>query len=58
MNMQESGELVLLGDYDDTTLDVPRPNVHPNDDSYEVLANVHIFLIKEMKLVAKTAAPC
>lgn len=56
--MQESGELVLLGDYDDTTLDVPRPNVHPNDDSYEVLANVHIFLIKEMKLVAKTAAPC
>jgi lysophospholipase L1-like esterase len=53
--MQESGELVLLGDYDDTTLDVPRPDIHPNNEGYEVLADAHISLIKEMNLVAKAA---
>jgi lysophospholipase L1-like esterase len=53
--MQESGELVLLGDYDDTTLDVPRPDIHPNNEGYEVLADAHISLIKEMNLIAKAA---
>jgi hypothetical protein len=54
--MQDPGrELILLGDYDDTTLDVPRLNIHWNNEGYEVLADVHISLIKEMNLVAKAA---
>jgi hypothetical protein len=53
--MQEYRELILLGDYDDTTLDVPRLNIHPNNEGHEVLADVHISLIKEVNLVAKAA---
>jgi hypothetical protein len=50
--MQEPVELVLLGDYDDTILDVPRLDIHRNNEGYEVL---DISLIKGMNLVAKAA---